>query len=573
MERIAPLAKILAEANGIDWQHLRGTGDGGMIVEQDILNYLSRIMTGEEEPPSTPVDVPPPDWNGDMNAMPDLSGVSADQLTRAGVESDLTALMGQPAASSPAVPATPPAALDDDLEFELDDAEPEPAQGAVPMAPVPATPSLGGWEWSTPSPASITPVVPAPVAEVASSGIPAFTLPTAEATVPEVPSFTAPVASVPEVIAPAVAPEPAPFQFGAVASEAPASVAAVEPAVTPAVEAAPAAGLGSLLSRLYQQPAPMPDPVAPASVVSAAAEPTPTEPAARQPAPAMHLDVTDHDSGPALDTGTNWSAPAIPEPVAQPAWTPSWRDESAPASVATLHEPEASEPQAAALEPVAEPEAAPADAEPAVSEPEAAAPAEPEPVSAEAEPATPEPTAPVGEDAPVSEPEPVAAAPMPMAAAPQAGQDAVWFGTYLRRDTDMAALSDLHGQLVAALGQHLPLALLVARAAQRHAGHLGLHSVALQGASGARSVDGETLRAAADASAHEYQGTPDLLVVDAGAHGLDDLHYPHTTTLSVGRLQDGRAALTLNGNVDTGRGAEFLAAVATTLGQPVLLLL
>ncbi|MFC3832741.1 MULTISPECIES: E3 binding domain-containing protein [Deinococcus] len=559
MERIAPLAKILAEANGIDWQHLRGTGDGGMIVEQDILNYLSRIMTGEEEPPSTPVDVPPPDWNGDMNAMPDLSGVSADQLTRAGVESDLTSLMGQPAVSSPQVPATPAAALDDDLEFELDDAEPEPTPAPVAAAPAAPAPSLGGWEWSAPSPASGSPLVPAPVADVVADPVPTFSLPMPAAQ--EVSGVAAP-----EVGTPAPAAEP--FPFGAGTVEAPASMPVAEPVAEPA--AVPAAGLGSLLSRLYQQPAPTPEPVTPAP---APADVTPAAPAPWQPAPAMDLDAPDQDSGPALDTGTNWPAPAAPEPVAQPAWAPAWTADVTPVAAAPLPEPQAAEPEAADPMPahVAEPVAtAPAIAEP--TEPEST---EPEPVSAEAKPATPEPTAPVVEDAPASEPdpEPVAAAPVPVAAAPQAGQDAVWFGTYLRRDTDMAALTDLHGQLVAALGQHLPLALLVARAAQRHAGHLGLHSVALQGASGARSVDGETLRAAADASTHEYQGTPDLLVVDAGAHGLDDLHYPHTTTLSVGRLQDGRAALTLNGTVDAGRGAEFLAAVATTLGQPVLLLL
>ena len=45
MERIAPLAKILAEANGIEWEHLHGTGPGGQIVEQDILDYLTRVMS------------------------------------------------------------------------------------------------------------------------------------------------------------------------------------------------------------------------------------------------------------------------------------------------------------------------------------------------------------------------------------------------------------------------------------------------------------------------------------------------------------------------------------------------
>ncbi|MFC6592104.1 E3 binding domain-containing protein [Deinococcus lacus] len=51
MDNISPLAKILAESNGIDWTQLQGTGAGGQIVEQDVINYLTRVMSGEAEPP------------------------------------------------------------------------------------------------------------------------------------------------------------------------------------------------------------------------------------------------------------------------------------------------------------------------------------------------------------------------------------------------------------------------------------------------------------------------------------------------------------------------------------------
>lgn len=89
MEQIAPLAKILAEANGLEWRNLRGTGPGGTIVEQDVIDHLTRIMSGEEEPPSTPVDAPPPEWTG--TELPPGGGLlapgmpSMDMLSSAGV--------------------------------------------------------------------------------------------------------------------------------------------------------------------------------------------------------------------------------------------------------------------------------------------------------------------------------------------------------------------------------------------------------------------------------------------------------------------------------------------------------
>ena len=108
------------------------------------------------------------------------------------------------------------------------------------------------------------------------------------------------------------------------------------------------------------------------------------------------------------------------------------------------------------------------------------------------------------------------------------------------------------------------------------AGLLGLGSVALdggQGGQGARTVREGAIREVLGGLQSSVSGTPDLLVVDAAAHGLDDLHYPHTLTLSVGRVQGGRASLSLNGQADTAQAAQFLARVAETLEKPIVLVL
>lgn len=81
------------------------------------------------------------------------------------------------------------------------------------------------------------------------------------------------------------------------------------------------------------------------------------------------------------------------------------------------------------------------------------------------------------------------------------------------------------------------------------------------------------LRDALAALERVHEGTPDLLVLDAGTLDLDDLHLPHTLTLSVGRVQEGRAALTLQGDVDPTQAARFLAEVARTLEEPIILVL
>ncbi|WP_019586380.1 E3 binding domain-containing protein [Deinococcus apachensis] len=502
MERIAPLAKILAEANGIDWRNLHGSGEGGLIVEQDILNYLSRIMSGEEEPPSTPVDAPPPEWNG--TELPPGGGLlapgmpSMDMLSSAGVDQDLAALVAQPQPTAPA-----PATLEEEaLEFELEEDE------QLPPVPQPE-------RRPAEVPAFAAPAFPA--AEVAPLAAPA-------------PEFVPP--------APVLGRErpaaPAGHTPGLAAVAQPEPVAArAEPTPPPAAPAGGLrGGLGGLLSRLYQQPAaqPEPTPAAPPApptpapllpeIPAAAARPIPTPQLPEVEAPVAAVPVVE--------------APVVEVPAPAPELQPGVRD------VAEV-EPD----EAVALAPEV-------PAVPAMEE-------QPEAQAAEPEAALPEPAAP-------------AVQPVPEAARPR---EAVWFGAYLRRDANLAPAAELRRQLTAALGQDVPLALLVARAAARHAEGLDLGTVAVQDTdvNQARPVQSGSLRDALAALRGEHSGTPDLLVIDAGALDLDDLHLGHTVTLSVGRVQDGRAALTLNGDVDAVRAARFLASVAATLEEPIILVI
>lgn len=63
---IAALARRLAEQNNVDWRALTGTGPDGKIVERDVLDYLARVMAGEEAVDPTPEPLPE-----GMEAWPD----------------------------------------------------------------------------------------------------------------------------------------------------------------------------------------------------------------------------------------------------------------------------------------------------------------------------------------------------------------------------------------------------------------------------------------------------------------------------------------------------------------------
>lgn len=55
---IARLARNLAEQNNVDWRRLSGTGPGGLILERDVLDFLARVMAGEEALDPTPEPLP-----------------------------------------------------------------------------------------------------------------------------------------------------------------------------------------------------------------------------------------------------------------------------------------------------------------------------------------------------------------------------------------------------------------------------------------------------------------------------------------------------------------------------------
>ena len=63
---ISTLARRLAEQNNVDWRALKGSGPSGKVVERDVLDYLARVMAGEEALDPTPEPLP-----DGMEAWPD----------------------------------------------------------------------------------------------------------------------------------------------------------------------------------------------------------------------------------------------------------------------------------------------------------------------------------------------------------------------------------------------------------------------------------------------------------------------------------------------------------------------
>jgi len=63
---ISTLARRLAEQNNVDWRSLKGSGPSGKVVERDVLDYLARVMAGEESLDPTPEPLPE-----GMQAWPD----------------------------------------------------------------------------------------------------------------------------------------------------------------------------------------------------------------------------------------------------------------------------------------------------------------------------------------------------------------------------------------------------------------------------------------------------------------------------------------------------------------------
>ncbi|WP_293177325.1 E3 binding domain-containing protein [Oceanithermus sp.] len=142
--KITPLARRLAEENGIDWQALQGTGPDGTIVERDILAFLAKVMAGEVELPPQPGDAPPPD------EVPDLSQVQ-EALAKEGV--DLGELVPPEITSETPPPPEPEPVFEEETLFEMDFEEVAEAEvaaedafpQAAPPEPAPAPAEEAGW--------------------------------------------------------------------------------------------------------------------------------------------------------------------------------------------------------------------------------------------------------------------------------------------------------------------------------------------------------------------------------------------------------------------------------------------
>lgn len=72
--KITPLARRLAEENGIDWRRLQGTGPDGTIVERDILAFLAKVMAGEVDLPPMPEEPPPQVPEADLRRAQEALG-------------------------------------------------------------------------------------------------------------------------------------------------------------------------------------------------------------------------------------------------------------------------------------------------------------------------------------------------------------------------------------------------------------------------------------------------------------------------------------------------------------------
>lgn len=133
---ITALARRLAEQNNVDWRALSGSGDDGRIVERDVLDYLARVMAGDEALDPTPEPLPE-----GMEAWPDQD----PDLRRAGQATTLGELRQEIGSAVRDEPLTPmdgghePAAsvsdVDEDVFLFDDDPAPE-VSGSQAQAPV-----------------------------------------------------------------------------------------------------------------------------------------------------------------------------------------------------------------------------------------------------------------------------------------------------------------------------------------------------------------------------------------------------------------------------------------------------
>lgn len=135
--KITPLARRLAEENGIDWRKLQGTGPDGLIVERDILAYLAKVMAGEVDLPPQPEAPPPPPREDELKRAQEVLG-------REGV--DLAEVIPQEPEPTP----SPLTLEEEELDFPEVELDLSLEEEEVLLAEEPEAAFLEAWEESPP---------------------------------------------------------------------------------------------------------------------------------------------------------------------------------------------------------------------------------------------------------------------------------------------------------------------------------------------------------------------------------------------------------------------------------------
>lgn len=140
---ISTLARRLAEQNNVDWRVLRGSGPDGKVVERDVLDFLAKVMAGEEAVNPTPEPVP-----DGMEAWPaqDIQGFRTG-VGEAATLGELRDELGNASRDYLAAPADTTSGADQfeahAHDFDTVDDAAEPAYGA-PAAAVRSFGSMAG---------------------------------------------------------------------------------------------------------------------------------------------------------------------------------------------------------------------------------------------------------------------------------------------------------------------------------------------------------------------------------------------------------------------------------------------
>ena len=134
---IAPLAKRLAEENNVNWRQLEGSGPSGRVVERDVLEYLARVMAGEEDTDPTPEPLPEGmgQWPGQDMPRPPASRFN--DFDEAGFDEPETSLARnatphvESSLSAEVEPSLDEPVIDEEI-FLFDDEDADPSVAAVP---------------------------------------------------------------------------------------------------------------------------------------------------------------------------------------------------------------------------------------------------------------------------------------------------------------------------------------------------------------------------------------------------------------------------------------------------------